>query len=480
MKYEKQLPTFPPNEFNPYRSLTDDQLNTIQDASLEILSQTGVRFHHPEALDLFRSAGADISDGSLVHIPPSMVERALRSAPENITLFNQKGEPAMEVGERRKYFGPGSDCMYIYDQESNQRRKARLSDVVDGIRLADSLDHIDFIMSMFLPSDVPDAHYEQEQMLVMLTESTKPIIFVGIEGASTSRAIQMAATAVGGIKELQNHPFIINYVNTVSVFQHNQDSVERLLYAAERNIPTIYAPGKLRGMTAPMTKAGALALGSAGQLAGLVLSQLKKEGSPFIISNPGHGTLDMRTMLGLYNTPDDGPQGWDLVHHYHLPSFAIAGASDAKVFDSQAASEAALSLFAVTLGGANLIHDLGYLDCAMTGSLELLLLCNEIVSWLKHYFSDIEISKETLALDLIQDVGPDKYFLQTPHTLQHVREDWWPSLFDHYDYQSWNELGETTLKDRAQKKIQQILESRSPGKLAPEVKKQLKEIMSEA
>lgn len=468
---------FPPKGRIPYLSLSEEQLNVIQEASLEILSRTGVRFYHSGALDLFRKAGAAIEDGNLVRIPTNLVEGALKTAPENITVYNQNGQPAMEVGEHRKYYGPGSDCMYIYDRETGKRRKALLKDVVEAISLADSLDQIDFIMSMFLPSDVPDDRYERHQMLVMLRESRKPIIFVGIEGASTVYAIQMAAAAAGGLEELQRRPFIINYVNTVSAFQHNQESVGRLLYAAERNIPTIYAPGKLRGMTSPITKAGALALGSAGQLAGLVLSQLKREGSPFIISSPSHGTLDMRTMLGLYNSPDDGPQGWDLAHYLRLPSFAIAGASDAKVFDAQAATEAALSLFAVTLGGANLIHDIGYLDCAMTGSLELVMLCDEIISWLKYYFSEMEINEETLALDLIHQVGPDNYFLETEHTLKHVREDWIPTLFDHHDYSSWAAEGETTLQQRARDKINRILESRPAHQLSPPLEQQLKEIV---
>jgi trimethylamine--corrinoid protein Co-methyltransferase len=263
----------------------------------------------------------------------------------------------------------------------------------------------------------------------------------------------------GGLESLERYPFVINYVNVVSAFQHNDQSVRRLLYAAERNLPTIYAPGRARGTVAPITVAGALALGNAGHLAGLVLSQLKREGSPFLRSKPGGGGLDMRSMVSLYAAPDSGPFGWDLAHHYRIPTFGEAGCSDAKVFDAQAAAEAALTLFDNALNVVNLVHDVGYLDCAMTGSLELVALSDEIVGWLRRYLRKLEISEETLALDLIHEIGPDGHFVETKHTLRHVREDWIPTLMDRYNYQRWAANGATTLQQRANQKVRDILES---------------------
>ena len=305
----------------------------------------------------------------------------------------------MQLGGDRTYFGVGSDCMSIYDLKSGEHRKAVLDDVVNGVRLVDALPNIDFVMSMFLPSDVPQADYERHQMAIMLQESIKPIIFVGVEMDSTVMAIDMAATVAGGLETLQEYPFVINYVNTVSGFHHNAESVQRLLYAAERNIPSIYAPGSTRGTLGPITSAGAMALNNAAQLAGLVLSQLKREGSPLILCGRSGFYMDMRTMVSLYTAPDAGPYGWDLARHYGIPTFTQA-CTDAKVFDAQAAAETALTLFEKALNGANLIHDLGYLDCAMTGCLELVAFSDEIIEWIKRYWQPIEISKETLALDL--------------------------------------------------------------------------------
>lgn len=460
-----------------FRSLTEEQLEKLHDASLEILQRTGTRFYDEEALALLKKAGAKVSDGSLVHIPPDLVDWAIRTAPKDIPIYDQTGRQTMLLGGYRSFFGVGSDCMHIYDLDSGKRRLAVLDDVVRGVRLVDALADLDFVMSMFLPNDVPEDTYERRQMAVMLQESTKPIVFVGIEEQSTIFAIQMASLVAGGLEELQLRPFIINYVNTVSSLKHNQESVRRMLYAAERNIPTIYAPGNSPGVTSPMTLAGSLAVGNAGQLAGLVLSQIKREGSPLLRSNPGGFAMDMRSMVSLYTAPDVGPYGWDLTHYYGIPTFGAAGCSDSKIFDGQAAAEAALTLFENAVNGVNLVHDVGYLDCAMTGSLELVSFCAEVISWLRQYLKEIEINDETLALDLIHEAGPDGHFLEAEHTLRHVREAWTPKIMDRLDFPRWEDKGSTTLQHRANLHVKEILENHRAEPLSNRIIEKLEAIV---
>jgi trimethylamine--corrinoid protein Co-methyltransferase len=460
-----------------FRNLSQDQIDTLHDASLEIMERTGMRFFDQEAVDLFKKAGADLSDGNLVRIPAHLVEWALGTVPKNVTIFDRNQRKSMLLGGDRTYFGPGSDCMSIYDCKTGEHRKALRSDVVDGVRLVDGLPNMDFVMSMFLPSDVPQEDYERHQMSIMLQESTKPIIFVGTEEECTVMAIEMAAAAAGGLKTLQQYPFVINYVNTVSPFQHNGESLRRMLLAAERNLPTIYAPGSMRGFLAPMTSAGALALSNAAQLAGLVLSQVKREGSPFILCGRGGGFMDMRTMVTLYAAPDAGPYGWDLARHYRVPTFTAA-CTDAKIFDARAAAETALTLFEKAMNGANIIHDLGYLDCAMTGSLELVVFCDEVIEWIKQYWHSFEITEETLALDLIHQVGPDGHFLETDHTLRHVHDAWIPALFDRTDYQTWSTEGQRTFQHKANQKVLEIIHNHRAEPLPHKVKEKLAAIIA--
>jgi trimethylamine---corrinoid protein Co-methyltransferase len=460
------------------RSLSDDQIEVLHQASLEILERTGARFHAAQAMDLFRKAGAVVSDGNRVRIPAHLVEWALRSAPKNITIFNRKGRRVMSLGGYRSYYGVGTDAQWTFDLGTGERRKAVLQDMVDGVRLVDALPNLDFVMSQYLPSDLALEKYERAQMSVMLQESIKPIAFVGLEKASTIHAIEMASAVAGSLEDLAHYPFVINYVNFASPLNHNEESVERLLFAAERNLPSVYTPGRARGSEVPMTEAGAMALVNAGQLAGLVLAQLKREGSPFIWANPNGGALDMSTMVSLYASPDSGPTSWDVAHFYRLPIFGFAGAADAKVFDAQAAAEATLTLFENAINGANLVHDIGLLDSAMTGSLELVAFCDEVIGWLRQYLRRLEITENTLALDLVDEVGPDGSYLGTEHTVEHVLDGWRPALFDRWDYARWSEEGSLTLQERANRKVKDLIRDHRAEPLTPEVMKQLERIVA--
>jgi trimethylamine--corrinoid protein Co-methyltransferase len=224
-----------------------------------------------------------------------------------------------------------------------------------------------------------------------------------------------------------------------------------------------------------MTSAGSIALANAAQLAGLVLSQLKREGSPIILGARGGGLMDMRSMVSLYAAPDSGPFGWDLANSYGIPTFTAA-CTDAKIFDGQAAAETALSLFDKALNGASIIHDLGYLDCAMTGSLELVAFCDEVVGWIKQYWQPLEITDETLALDLIHEMGPNGQFIKTDHTFRHVRETWIPEIFDRNNYHSWSAKGSFTLQQRANKKVLEIIENHRAEPLPQSVVQKLEAI----
>jgi trimethylamine--corrinoid protein Co-methyltransferase len=226
-----------------------------------------------------------------------------------------------------------------------------------------------------------------------------------------------------------------------------------------------------------VTQAGSVALDYAGVLVGLVLAQLKREGAPVIVSGmPPGGTFDMKTLVTSYCEPERTITA-ALSHHYGFPMFAIAGASEAKVFDQQAAAEAAVSLVVETLAGSNIIHDLGYLESGLTFSFAQLLLADEIVSWIKAFAKGYEVNEETLALDLIAELGPEGDFLNTPHTLKHYRERWYPNLFERATYEGWRSKGGKNLAERAKEKIDTILAEHKPEPLPPKIRERLHEIV---
>lgn len=460
--------------------LSNEQCEKLHSASLQILERTGVRLHYQPAVDSLRRAGASVTEGNRVRIPDKLVEQALETAPDEVVLYNRNGNPVLPVGGYRTFYGTGSDCLNILDHRTGKRRKALLKDVVEGVTLCDALQNIDFVMCMFLPKDVPTMVADRYQMAAMLNGTTKPLVYVTTDLDGCKDAVKMAEAVAGGPKSLAQKPFAACYINVTHGLQHNQEALQKLLYLAERGLPAAYIPVSIGGATAPITVAGNMAIWNAGSLAGLVLSQLKRPGTPFITSGWGASALDMRTSLSPYVEPEKQFIAQDLAHHYKLPMFAFGGCSDSKALDQQAGIEAALTLLTNTLCGSHLVHDLGYLESGLTGSLAQLVICDELVSWIRTAIEPLEINDKTLALDVIDEVGPDGGFLDAKHTLRHFRERWYPSLLDHDYYDGWVKKGERDLGRRAVEKVDQILAEHQPQPLSENGKEHINEIVERA
>ncbi|MDI6769551.1 MAG: trimethylamine methyltransferase family protein [Anaerolineales bacterium] len=458
--------------------LSDEQFEKMHAASLEILERIGVRLHLQEAIDLLKKAGARV-EGDLVFVPHTLVEKALATAPKQVTLHDRHGNPVMPLGGNRCFFGPGSDCLNIIDHRSGERRRPVMQDVIEGVTLCDALPNIDFVMSMLLPSDVDQAIADTYQMKAMLSYTTKPILYVSYEVRGLVDAVEMAETVAGGEAALREKPILTCYINVVSGAVHNEEGLRKLLYLSGKGLPTLYIPGSCAGVTSPMTMAGAVALDMAGGLLGLVLAQLNREGAPFIVSAMDPAALDMKTMVSPYAYPERGIIR-AVSQHYDLPTLALAGGSDSKLSDQQAAAEAALTMLADVLLGGNIVHDLGYLESGLTYSFAQLAVCDQIVSWIKAFTSEIEVSDETLALDEIAAVGPGGNYLATKHTKKHFRETWYPQLFERGTYADWVQKGSKTLIERASERVQKILAEHLPEPLPEDVKARLREIVKRA
>ncbi len=460
--------------------LSDEQCQRLHEAGLVLLERTGVCLYEPEAVALVRAAGASISDGNRARIPPRLVEQALTTAPREVVLHDRAGRPAMRVGGRRTYCGPGSDCLNLIDHRTNERRRPVLQDVVEAITLCDALENMDFVMSVFMPSDVDPAMADRYQMEVMLSRTTKPIVFVTYDMAGCVDAIEMAEAVAGGADALRARPSVLGYINVTTGLRHNQEALQKLLFLAGKGLPALYVPSTSGGATGPITMAGSMAIDYAGMLAGLVISQLKRAGTPLIISAMGGQALDMLTLVDPYAQPEPSGALASLAHFHRLPMFSAGGCSDAKVVDQQAVLEAALTLMVSLLSGGHIIHDLGYLESGLTGSLAQLAMCDEIVAWVRQATRAVEITDETLALDVIEAAGPDGEFLTSDHTLRHVRDRWYPALIDRHNYDDWLARGGQSMAERAGTRVDEILASHAPPALPAATARALRAIVERA
>jgi trimethylamine--corrinoid protein Co-methyltransferase len=317
------------------------QCEKIHEAALRILEKTGTLFQSQEALDIFKKGGARV-DGERVHISSSMVEWALKTAPKNFTLYDQEGKAKHEVGARNCLFGTGSDCLNILDRRTGERRDPVIRDLEELVLLCDYLPHIDFLMSMVIPMDFSRDVADRVQMEVMLNGSTKPIIGVSFSYGGARDIIEMAEIVADGAENLRRHPFFIHYIQPVRALVHNKETVQKLLYTVKKGLPCLYLTSAVIGISSPVTPAGYQAMGAAGQLAALVLSQLIREGNPFVVRGGRVPMVDMKTMLATFADPGNRIFSADMAHYYRLPSFGTAGCSDAKRMDWQAVSELSL------------------------------------------------------------------------------------------------------------------------------------------
>jgi len=461
-----------------YRGMTDEQCRQIHCASLEILERTGTQLYYQPALDLLKKAGCFVG-GNRVRIPAHLVEWALRTAPSRIMIYDRFGEPVMPLGDRISTFGTGSDCLNILDHETGDRRKAVMQDIIDGTRVADAMPHINFIMSMFLPNDVSVAA-DVIQMETMLSYSSKPICFVTYEWEGFPEIVEMLELVAGGADQLRIHPTAMLYLNPTTAFKHNESALRKLMYSAKKHLPFIYLPDVQRGLSCPITYAGAMACANAGQLVGLLLAQLVREGAPVILNAATPTTIDMKTMVMPYAEPEGRAFALEMNFYYNLPVFSTGGCSDSKLLDEQAIMDSSLSLFWAALRGGNMIHDVGYMESGLMGSLELVVICDEIISWLKTSMQGLEINADTLALDVIHDHALNGDFLGTEHTLRHVRDGWQPRLVDRRNYEQWRAKGGRSMRERARLRVEEILNAEPRQILLPELERRLKSITEKA
>ncbi len=466
-----------------YRMFTDAQLEELHLATLEILRRTGVRVLEAESLALLRDAGCIVTDETLVRFPPGLVEDALRSVPSRVVLCNRTGEPRVHLEGLRTYFGTGSDLPNTRDLETGERRPSRLSDVEQVARLVDALPNIDFLMSMALPSDVPIQTSDRRSFLAMIANTVKPVVFTAWDEEGLSDIIEMAELVAGGPEELSLKPFLLAYLEPTSPLRHSEVVLRKLLKMVDHGLPLVYAPGPIDGASAPVTQAGAIATANAEVMSGMVIAQLRRPGAPFVWGC-GSGPLDMRTMVATYSSPEFMLHCMgmaELAHYnYNVPVWGFAGCSDSKLPDMQAGIESALWILWSALSGSNLIHDVGYIESGLTCSYEMIVIGDEIISFARRLLGGILISPETLALDVIDRVGPGGDYMGDPHTARHFREVWYPRLLDRRSHYAWTGAGEPTTVEIANQVVREILATHTPYPLSAQTLAALHEIIVRA
>lgn len=460
----------------------NEQCEAVHHATLDILRRTGARVYHLEALNLLQEAGCLISDETLVRFPPSLVEWALQQAPSTIALCKRgDNRAAIKLEAMNVAFGTGSDCRNYLDPRSGGYRLFTTADIVDCIRLVDACPDLDFCMSMGIPSDVDRMKPYRYQFSLLIQNTSKPIVFVADDRADCESIVAMASAAAGGLAELRLNPSILCYSQVTTPLVHNRDSTDKLLYLAALGIPLVHQPSPMMGGTAPMSLAGALAIGNAEMLSGMVIHQLKQQGAPFLYGGGQHH-MDMHTTISSYGAPEfdlERVAVAEMARYYNLPSWGYAGCSDSCIFDEQAAADATASIMTAVLSGQNLVHDIGYMEAGLTISPEMILFGNEMIGRMKSFSRGISLDPESFALDLIDEVGPGGTFLTSDHTFRHFRDFWQPNFFNRRRRGEWDAEGAKQMSDRLREEVITIMDTHQPEEIADSLRDEITYIMTQ-
>lgn len=466
-----------------FRVLSEENVYELHLATSEVLEKTGVEIYDDEAVTLLREAGCFIQGPHRVRIPAYLVRQAIDTAPERVAIRDRNGNSAMFLEDRNVYFGTGSDCPHIVDLETHRRRPSTLRDVSALASVTDAAAEVDFVMSMALAQDRLARTADVHQFVAMANHTTKPIVFTSFSIESLKIIHEICAVIAGGEETFRRLPFVVHYSEPTSPLRHTKEATEKLLYCAEHRIPIVYTPGIMAGSSSPATLAGTIVQANAEGLSGLVISQLKQPGAPFV-----YGAfitiMDMHSTLFSYGAPElhlMSAAMADLAHFYRLPAWGQAGITDAKVLDLQGAVESTSSCLMAALSGANLVHDIGYLESGLTSSFESILLADEIIGLTRRILKGIDVTQESLAVEVIDHVGPGGSFLPEQHTLIHFRDQFWfPKRFDRNRFDTWNSLGGKPLFEKLNEEAKGILREHHPEPIPSDQMAEIQRIVARA
>ncbi len=465
-----------------FRVLSDAQCREIYLATLECLNRTGVQVDNAEARELLAAAGAWV-DENRVRIPAHIIQDAVAATPRAFTIWGRDARQAMRVAPDRVHFGPGLTNTFFVDPETGIRRVARRGDAAATARVADALENIAYVMGLALIGDVTPELASVYEFAELIANTGKPIIAWAHSPANVADMYRMAVAAVGSEAALRERPIFGLFSTYPSPLKHTENDLANLLWAAEHDIPVVYLGGPTVGLESPFTGASALVIHQAAALSGLAIVQLKRRGAPMAIGGVP-SAMDLRTARPAYGSPEmslHSAAAADLARYLGLPFMGTAGASESKVLDSQAAVESAMQVLMSALSGAALVHDVGFLDCANIGSLELLVLNDEIIAMAKRILRGIPVNAETLMLDLIDEIGPGGQFLTEPRSAGQSRQETWvPTLMDRRPYDIWEQTGSKRMEERVKDKLRKILDTHRPIALPESVPATIEAILAEA
>lgn len=464
--------------------LSEEQILRIHEASLKILERVGVTVPHKEVLSRFAEAGAKVdTDNQRVRIGADLVNKSLSQAGKQFVIYGRDVSLKAEFGcGKRNYNSTAGQASWV-DEVGRERRYATLEDVKAACKLADALDCINIVGAMSDPHELPVEYRCLDVAAEMIRNTTKPITFWFHDRASTKYIVEMLIALRGDEDKAVEYPLCFPLLEPISPLRFAFNGIDLLFETARLNLPVPIGPMAQMGLSAPATVAGTMAQENAEILAGICITQLIRPGMPVCYGGIPHA-FDMGTTQLIFSGPEQAIFGVAMTQmgkHYDLPVYINAGLTDSKMTDAQAGFEAGITLMLGAAARADIFGHMGISGVDQAASLDMLVMQNEIISYVESVMRKIDFGDQALGLDVIEDVGPGGTFIDQMHTAEHFRKElWFPRILDRNYYQAWLDDGADSMQNRCRARKEEILKTHQPQPLDEGIDKAIDQILAAA
>jgi trimethylamine--corrinoid protein Co-methyltransferase len=413
-----------------YKPLSQGDVKKIIDEAFRVLEKSGMLVYSGTARAVFAKAGAEVDkEQPLVRLPRSLVEDAIASNPSSITLYSRDGGCDAVLEDSKVHFGTGGTAIYVLDPDTGERRPSTTKDVALCARLTQALDHVHVFTINVFPNEIEgNDDIDVNRFFHAFDNTTKHVMggLYSLEGCR--QVVEMAETIAGSKAELQQRPFVSFITLIISPFKIDDLYGEMTCYLAENRLPVVVPTEPICGTTSPVTLAANVLTHVAETLGGVSLVQCVRKGAPAICGSVGSIT-NLRTMDhvgGAIERAMINAGVSQVAQALDIPLYSTGGTTDSKSVDIQSAYESGMSSLLVAMSGANYIHDIaGLMEADLTVSYEKMVMDNEILGMCRRVLEGIEVNDETLAADLIIEKGPGKDYLDSEHTVRHMRSEFY-------------------------------------------------------
>lgn len=461
-----------------YSMWNKSQCEEVIGAVYKVLEETGCSVRNERARKMLEGAGCSVND-DLVKIPPSLMKWAIEAAPSEFTLYDRDGNPAMHFAPENTYFGPPITTVFVKDPKTGEKRKGRRSDAANAGMICDALPNIAWASAMSGIEEGNSKLIDVYEVAALLPNTKKPLMYWASSLKNLQYEFELFEAAVGGAQRLKEKPFTICLTCPMDPLVHEGNSIEQIIYLAEREAPVIYIPGVSIGCTSPITIAGSVVVGIADTLVGLLISQLTHKGAPFVISRFSDN-LDMKTMTIARTHPEhvmSHAAASSVFKYLGLPFSCNLGDTDSGRVDQIGVFDLVNQLYTGALSGCNMTMSIGGCESCLLTDYAFTVFGNEVIGFVRNLVGGVEISEETLALESIDEVGPGGNFITEEDTIEHIRDFWTTDLLVPTTYGAWLDSGKKDFVEVLNERVNEIIDAGPQNPLSDEILKKLNAIM---